>query len=105
MNPGFMRFPGGCIIEGMDMANAYRWKTTVGPVEQRKQIWNRWATHQLPKNYNQTFGLGYYEYFLLCEYLECDPLPVQNVGMACEYNSNQWVPIYKQDENGADTEE
>ena len=105
MNPGFMRFPGGCIIEGMDMANAYRWKTTVGPVEQRKQIWNRWATHQLPENYNQTFGLGYYEYFLLCEYLECDPLPVQNVGMACEYNSNQWVPIYKQDENGADTEE
>lgn len=102
MKPGFLRFPGGCIIEGWDMANAYQWKDTVGAIEERKQNWNRWATTNPYNEYNQTYGLGYYEYFKLCEYLDCDPVPVQNVGMACEYqggsakNGYQCVPVYKE---------
>lgn len=105
MNPGFVRFPGGCIIEGYDLANRYYWKDTVGPVEERKQNWNRWASSGYPY-YNQTYGMGYYEYFILCEYLGCDPLPVQNVGMSCEYNvPKETVPIYKTDSSGKDTDE
>ncbi len=97
LNPGFLRFPGGCIIEGYDIANRYQWKNTVGPVEERVHNWNRWATDSGFVNYNQTFGLGFFEYFELCEYLECEPVPVLNVGMACEYQSKEVVPMYEAD--------
>ena len=101
LNPGFLRFPGGCIIEGWDLDNAYNWKDSVGPIEERKQNWNRWATSLNPTSYNQTYGLGYYEYFILCEYLDCDPVPVQNVGMACEYQGGKRggnnVPVFESD--------
>ena len=98
LNPGFLRFPGGCVIEGYHLADRYNWKDSIGPVEERKQNWNRWAADVSDDrfmNYNQTYGIGFYEYFKLCEYLECDPVPVLNVGMACEYQSNEVVPIYK----------
>ena len=83
MKPGLLRFPGGRVIEGWDIENRYQWKHTVGPAQERTQNWNRWAVSKRPKylDYNQTYGLGFYEYFLLCEYLECDPLPVLNVGL------------------------
>jgi len=42
MKPGFIRFPGGCIVEGRDLASRYEWKKTIGPVEERKLIINRW---------------------------------------------------------------
>ena len=101
INPGFLRFPGGCIIEGYNLANRYNWKDTIGDVAHRKQNWSRWAAHYLPdtlidngyKHYNQTYGLGFYEYFLLCEYLECKPVPVVNVGMACQYQSGETVSV------------
>lgn len=105
MNPGFVRFPGGCIIEGWDLENRYQWKQTVGPIEERTQNWNRWASSGFG-DYNQTFGMGYYEYFILCEYLDCDPLPVQNVGLSCPYNAaRETVPIYKTDSEGNETDE
>lgn len=105
MNPGFVRFPGGCIIEGFDLENRYYWKDTVGPEEERIQNWNRWASSGY-RDYNMTYGLGYYEFFMLCEYLECDSLPVQNVGMSCQYNrARETVPIYKTDSNGNETNE
>ncbi len=103
INPGFLRFPGGCIIEGYNIANRYNWKDTVGSVEERKQNWSRWACHTSSgldggfKHYNQTYGIGYYEYFLLCEYLNCDAVPVVNVGMACEYQSSETVPVFESD--------
>lgn len=103
INPGFLRFPGGCIIEGYNLANRYNWKDTVGSVEERKQNWSRWACHTSEgidsgfKHYNQTYGIGYYEYFLLCEYLNCDAVPVVNVGMACEYQSSETVPVFESD--------
>lgn len=57
LNPSFLRFPGGCIVEGWDLENAYRWKDTVGPVETRKQNWNLWATTPGTEDQNQTYGL------------------------------------------------
>lgn len=100
MKPGFMRFPGGCIVEGNKLSNSYRWKNTVGSREERIRNWNRWAVHgneEKPfaagkfSHYNQSYDIGYYEYFLLCEYIGAKPLPVQNVGMACQYQSTQMV--------------
>lgn len=101
INPGFLRFPGGCVVEGYCLNNRYRWKDTVGPLDKRKQTWNRWAFKQ--QDYNQTFGIGFYEYFLLCEYLGCEPLPVINASMACQYNTSETVPLF--DEFGGYTAE
>lgn len=99
MKPGFLRFPGGCVIEGWDIENRYQWKHSIGPVEERSQNWNRWAVSKRPKylDYNQTLGLGFYEYFLLCEYLECEPLPVLNVGLSCQYQGKETVPVNAED--------
>src|SRR5690349_8467388 len=69
MKPGFIRFPGGCIVEGFDLSNRYRWKNTVGPIEERQLIMNRWNIefpHRSAPDYFQTFGLGFFEYFQLC---------------------------------------
>ena len=92
LKPGFLRFPGGCIVEGNTLDNMYKWKLSVGASETRKANWNRWAVHQNDghgpfSHYNQTLGVGYYEYFMLCEYIGAKPLPVCNVGMACQYES------------------
>lgn len=100
MKPGFMRFPGGCIVEGNELSNRYQWKNTVGSREERVRNWNRWAVHNNEdkpfatgrfSHYNQSYDIGYYEYFLLCEYIGAKPLPVQNVGLACQYQSTQLV--------------
>lgn len=94
IDPGFLRFPGGCIIEGYDLDNRYQWKNSVGPVEERVENWNRWDLHTDGYNhYNQTLGLGFYEFFLLCEYLDCEAVPVVNAGMACQFQTNEIVPI------------
>lgn len=98
LKPGFVRFPGGCVVEGNNLDNMYKWKLSVGIPENRKSNWNRWAVHQNNghgpfSHYNQSLAVGYYEYFLLCEYLEARPLPVCNVGMACQYESNQFIEI------------
>lgn len=102
LKPGFLRFPGGCIIEGNDLNNRYQWKKSVGSITRRKANWNRWAVHENGRknnytsryaHYNQTLGIGYYEYFLLCEYLGAKPLPVVNVGLACQYQSEELVQV------------
>ncbi len=87
LNPTFFRFPGGCIAHGCSLQNAYRWKDSVGDVAQRRPNWNRWG-------YHQTYGLGYYEYFLLCEDIGATPLPVLPVGVSCGFNRPfQAVPM------------
>lgn len=98
MQPGFLRFPGGCIVEGHDLAVRYQWKKTVGNLEDRKMIVNRWNTefkHRPTPDYYQTFGLGFYEYFLLSEDLGAEPLPILNCGMACQFNIGEVVPLDK----------
>ena len=96
MKPGFIRFPGGCIVEGRDLANRYQWKKTLGPTDQRQLIMNRWNTefeHRPAPDYFQTFGLGFFEYFQLAEDIGAEPLPILNCGMACQFNTAEVVPL------------
>jgi alpha-L-arabinofuranosidase len=96
MKPGFLRFPGGCIVEGFDLNNRYQWKKTIGPVEERQVMINRWNiefAHRPAPDYFQTFGLGFFEYFQLAEDIGAEPLPILNCGMACQFNSAEFVPI------------
>ncbi len=87
MKPAFVRFPGGCWVEGDTMRFAYRWKKTLGDVAERPGLWNRWG-------YYSTDGLGMHEYLLLCEALKAEPLFVINCGMSHKEN----VPLDKMDE-------
>jgi alpha-N-arabinofuranosidase len=96
LKPGFLRFPGGCIVEGRDLENRYQWKNTIGNIEDRHLIVNRWNTefaHRLTPDYFQSFGLGFLEYFQLAEDIGAEPLPVLNCGMACEFNTAEVVPM------------
>jgi len=96
MKPGFIRFPGGCIVEGHDLSVRYQWKKTLGPVEDRQLIVNRWNyefAHRPTPDYFQTFGLGFYEYFQLAEDIGASPLPILNCGMACQFNTAEVVPL------------
>ena len=91
LKPGVFRFPGGCIVEGTDMDTRYQWKNTVGPVENRPLNENRWHytfTNRFYPDYFQTYGLGFYEYFLLSEEIGSEPLPIINVGLVCQYQNN-----------------
>ncbi|MGE5519845.1 MAG: alpha-L-arabinofuranosidase C-terminal domain-containing protein [Candidatus Dadabacteria bacterium] len=95
LKPGFLRFPGGCIVEGRELATRYQWKKTVGDIDNRKQIINRWNTefrHRPTPDYYQTFGLGFYEYFQMAEDIGAEPLPILNCGMACQFNTAEVVP-------------
>lgn len=90
LKPGIFRFPGGCIVEGTDLATRYQWKNSVGPAENRPLNENRWNytfPHRLYPNYYQTYGLGFYEYFLLSEKIGAEPLPILSVGLACQYQN------------------
>ena len=96
MKPGFLRFPGGCIVEGRYLDQRYQWKTTIGNLDERRLIINRWNTEfnwRLTPDYYQSFGLGYYEYFLLSEDIGAEPLPILNCGMACQFNSSELAPL------------
>jgi alpha-N-arabinofuranosidase len=96
MKPGFIRFPGGCIVEGYDLSQRYQWKKTIGPVEERQLIINRWNfefPHRPTPDYFQTFGLGFFEYFQLAEDIGAEPLPILNAGMACQFNTAEVVPL------------
>lgn len=90
MKPGVFRFPGGCIVEGTELGDRYQWKNTVGPVENRPLNKNRWEytfNYRFYPDYFQSYGLGFYEYFLLSEEVGAEPLPVLNVGMVCQYQN------------------
>jgi alpha-L-arabinofuranosidase len=94
--PGFMRFPGGCIVEGSQLDRRYQWKNTIGPVEERKLLVNRWNyefIHRPTPDYFQSFGLGFFEFFQLCEDIGSEPLPILNCGMACQFNSGELCPL------------
>jgi alpha-N-arabinofuranosidase len=96
LKPGFIRFPGGCIVEGFELATRYQWKKTIGNLEERQTMINRWNTefkHRLTPDYYQSFGLGFYEYFQLAEDIGAEPLPILSCGMACQYNSAEVVPM------------
>lgn len=90
LKPGVFRFPGGCIVEGTTIETRYQWKNTVGPVENRPININRWNytfPHKKFPDYYQSYGLGFYEYFLLSEDLGAEPLPVLNCGLSCQFEN------------------
>jgi alpha-N-arabinofuranosidase len=96
LKPGFLRFPGGCIVEGRDIDNRYQWKNTIDDINKRKLIISRWNNefdHRYTEDYFQSFGLGFYEFFLLCEKIGAEPMPIINCGMACQFNTGQLVPM------------
>lgn len=84
LKPAFVRFPGGCIVEGNTLDNAYKWKDTVGPVWARKQNYNLWASRENPQ-YHQTYGLGFFEFFQYCEDIGAEAVPIVNCGMGCQF--------------------
>ncbi len=90
LKPGIFRFPGGCIVEGTDLATRYQWKNTLGPVENRPLNGNRWEhtfDYRYYPDYYQSYGLGFFEFFQLSEDIGAEPLPILNVGMACQYQN------------------
>lgn len=92
IRPGVFRFPGGCIVEGTDLDTRYDWKKSVGPVENRPLNENRWHytfPHRFFPDYFQSYGMGFYEYFLLSEELDAEPLPVLSVGLSCQFQNNE----------------
>ena len=102
LQPKFMRFPGGCVVHGGGDGfwDTYRWKTTIGPKEQRKGIKNTWG-------YHQSMGLGYFEYFQFCEDVGMQPLPILPCGVSCQGTNGGWgmrdqaqdvVPMSEMDE-------
>ncbi len=96
LKPGFVRFPGGCIVEGRYLSTRYQWKNTIGAPEKRKLLINRWNDefkHRPAPDYFQSFGLGFFEFFQMCEDIGAEPLPILNCGMACQFNSNELVPL------------
>jgi alpha-L-arabinofuranosidase len=91
IKPGVFRFPGGCIVEGTDLETRYDWKKSTGPVENRPLNENRWHytfRHRYFPDYYQSYGLGFYEYFLLSEEIGAEPLPVLSCGLACQYQNS-----------------
>lgn len=91
LHPGVFRFPGGCIVEGTDINTRYNWKNSIGPVENRPLNENRWEytfPHRFFPDYFQSYGLGFYEFFLLSEDIGSEPLPILNCGLACQYQNS-----------------
>lgn len=91
IRPGVFRFPGGCIVEGTDLNTRYNWKNSIGPVENRPFNENRWHytfPHRFFPDYFQSYGLGFYEYFILAEEIGAEPLPVLSCGLACQFQNN-----------------
>lgn len=80
LKPSFVRFPGGCVAHGDGVDNIYDWKGSIGPLESRTGKRNLWG-------YHQTRGLGFHEYFLMCEDFGASPLPVLAAGVPCQNSS------------------
>ena len=90
LNPAFLRFPGGCWVEGETVDKMYQWKKTIGDIDARTPLWNIWG-------YYATHGLGYHEYLVMAEDLGAEPLFDINCGMSHHDESipmsqmGQWV--------------
>lgn len=82
LRPGFLRYPGGCVVEGITLANAFLWKKTRGPIEDRPGHWSLWG-------YRATDGLGMYEFCQLAEDLNAEIIYVVNCGMSCQGRKSQ----------------
>jgi alpha-L-arabinofuranosidase len=86
LKPGFVRFPGGCVVEGGTIETSYNWKDTVGPLMDRRETWGPW-------HYRRTQGMGLYEYLQFCEDLGAEPLYVGFAGQTCIFRERENVPL------------
>ncbi len=86
LKPGFVRFPGGCVVEGGTVESAYNWKHTVGPLTERREQWGPW-------HYRRTHGMGLLEYLQFCEDLDAEPLWVGFAGQTCIFREREEVPM------------
>lgn len=98
LKPKFMRFPGGCLVHGDGLGNIYRWKDTIGPVEERRGQRNIW-------NYHQSVGLGFFEYFQFCEDIGAKPLPIVAAGVCCQNSDYRITHKYGIGQKGIPMEE
>lgn len=91
LNPKFMRFPGGCIVEGFNWEGLYDWRDSVGPLEERKSNtnrWENWNNQNRTWGYMQSYGFGYHELLSLCEDFGMEPFPIMSAGVLCQYETN-----------------
>ncbi len=93
LKPGFLRFPGGCISTGQRPGNEYNWKKTLGPLYDRGNDYNLWAEYIEDGGYSQSFQIGFYEYFCLCEDLGASPLPVLFAGLYRQTVCDDSIPL------------
>ncbi|MDO5397027.1 MAG: alpha-L-arabinofuranosidase C-terminal domain-containing protein [bacterium] len=99
LKPKFMRFPGGCVVEGRSIATMYNWKNSIGDVSERRVNSNRWQLDEYQRkgrknrDYFQSLGLGFYEYFQFCEDIGAEPVPVMNCGMTCQWHEALKIPL------------
>ncbi len=92
LQPQFFRFPGGCIVEGGGLEHYYNWKDTIGDVAERPMNVNFWRNNQVP-HYNQSYGLGYFEYFQFAKDIGAEPLPVVYAGITSCTSDPEMVPV------------
>ncbi len=84
LKPAFVRWPGGCFVEGINVESAPNWKASLGPLEQRPgtfSVWGYWSSD----------GFGYHEYLQFCEDINADALYVFNAGVSCEFRSGTFI--------------
>ena len=98
LHPGFLRFPGGCIVEGNQLVNRYQWKPYRSAIYNNDGLQKISGTitsrqAQQTPDYFQSFGLGFLEYFELCEQIGAEPLPVVNCGMSCQFDAAEVTPL------------
>lgn len=84
LHPKFMRWPGGCIVEGATYENRVKWKETLGDPMTRRGEWDLWG-------YRATWGMGYHEFLQFCEDLDMDAMFVNNAGMSCSVRNGDFV--------------
>ncbi|HEY3320355.1 MAG TPA: alpha-L-arabinofuranosidase C-terminal domain-containing protein [Planctomycetota bacterium] len=84
MKPGFLRFPGGCVVEGVTLQNRIQWKRTIGDIARRPGRWDLWA-------YHNTEGLGFHEYLQMAEDLGSELMYVFNAGLSCQFRKAEIV--------------
>jgi alpha-L-arabinofuranosidase len=86
LKPGFVRFPGGCVIEGGTIETAFNWKDSIGPLPGRREQFGPWG-------YRETHGMGMFEYLQFCEDIGAAPLYVGFAGETCHFRDVKDVPM------------
>ncbi len=90
LEPAFVRWPGGCFVEGINVENSPNWKKSIGPIETRPGTYSVWG-------YWSTDGFGYHDYLQFCEDIHAAALYVFNIGISCEFRSGTFLPDEKVD--------